>query len=191
MDQFVYPATLTPAVQDGGFVVTFVDIPEAITQGDDVPEALHQAADCLEEAMRDASDVVTTCPSPRLSRLGNMRWPCRPRRQPKRPCMWPCVRGSSPRWNSPHGCSATKKRSSLARPPSRLEAVASGSGARPLRAANSHRRVPVQSGGSPGQPRHRRRPCESVSQRQSHPTAVTGSASLTRMWPPGVKRQLL
>ena len=51
MDQFVYPATLTPDVQDGGFVVTFVDIPEAITQGNDVPEALHQAVDCLEEAI--------------------------------------------------------------------------------------------------------------------------------------------
>ena len=51
MDQFVYPATLTPEVQDGGFVVTFVDVPEAITQGDGVPEALHQAADCLEEAI--------------------------------------------------------------------------------------------------------------------------------------------
>ena len=51
MDQFVYPATLTPDAQDGGFVVTFVDVPEAITQGDDVPAALHQAADCLEEAI--------------------------------------------------------------------------------------------------------------------------------------------
>jgi antitoxin HicB len=51
MDQFVYPATLTPDVQDGGFVVTFMDVPEAITQGDDVPEALQHAADCLEEAM--------------------------------------------------------------------------------------------------------------------------------------------
>jgi antitoxin HicB len=51
MDQFVYPATLTPDAQDGGFVVTFVDVPEAITQGDAVPEALHQAADCLDEAI--------------------------------------------------------------------------------------------------------------------------------------------
>jgi antitoxin HicB len=61
MDQFVYPATLTPDPQDGGFVVTFVDVPEAITQGDDVPEALHQAADCLEEAivgrMRRRDDI--------------------------------------------------------------------------------------------------------------------------------------
>jgi antitoxin HicB len=51
MEQFVYPATLTPDAQDGGFVVTFVDVPEAITQGDNVPEALYQAADCLEEAL--------------------------------------------------------------------------------------------------------------------------------------------
>jgi antitoxin HicB len=32
-------------------VVTFSDVREAITQGDDVPEALHQAADCLDEAI--------------------------------------------------------------------------------------------------------------------------------------------
>ncbi len=51
MDQFVYPATLTPDAQDGGFVVTFVDVPEAITQGENVLEALQQAADCLDEAM--------------------------------------------------------------------------------------------------------------------------------------------
>jgi antitoxin HicB len=51
MQNFIYPATLTPETQDGGFVVTFPDVPEAITQGDDVAEALQQAADCLEEAI--------------------------------------------------------------------------------------------------------------------------------------------
>ena len=48
---FSYPATLTPDDEAGGFVVTFVDLPEAITQGDDVPDALAQAADALEEAV--------------------------------------------------------------------------------------------------------------------------------------------
>ncbi len=48
---FSYPATLIPDRDAGGFVVTFVDFPEAITQGDDVPDALAQAADALEEAM--------------------------------------------------------------------------------------------------------------------------------------------
>jgi antitoxin HicB len=51
MQNFIYPAMLTPDTQDGGFVVTFPDVPEAITQGDDVSEALQQAADCLEEAI--------------------------------------------------------------------------------------------------------------------------------------------
>jgi antitoxin HicB len=51
MQHFVYPALLTPEEHDGGFVVTFPDMPEAITQGDDVSDALQQAADCLEEAM--------------------------------------------------------------------------------------------------------------------------------------------
>ena len=51
MRNFVYPALLTPDEQDGGFVVTFPDVPEAITQGEDVSDALQQAADCLEEAI--------------------------------------------------------------------------------------------------------------------------------------------
>ena len=41
-----YPATFTPA-EEGGFVITFRDIPEAISQGDDEAEALHMAADVL------------------------------------------------------------------------------------------------------------------------------------------------
>jgi antitoxin HicB len=51
MQPFVYPAHLTPDDDDGGFVVTFVDLPEAITQGDDLTDALRQGADCLEEAI--------------------------------------------------------------------------------------------------------------------------------------------
>lgn len=45
-----YPATFTPA-EEGGFVVTFRDIPEAITQGDDEAEALAMAADVLLSSM--------------------------------------------------------------------------------------------------------------------------------------------
>lgn len=44
-----YPATLTP--DNGGFVVTFRDIPEAITQGDDEADALAMAKDALVTAM--------------------------------------------------------------------------------------------------------------------------------------------
>ena len=45
-----YPVTLTPE-KEGGYVVTFRDIPEAITQGETVEEALAMAAEALELAM--------------------------------------------------------------------------------------------------------------------------------------------
>lgn len=51
MRHFIYPALFTPDKRDGGFVVTFPDVPEAITQGDDIADTLEQAADCLEEAI--------------------------------------------------------------------------------------------------------------------------------------------
>lgn len=47
---FAYPVTLTPD-ESGGFVVTFRDIPEAITQGEDLHDALTEGADALEEAL--------------------------------------------------------------------------------------------------------------------------------------------
>src|ERR1035437_760582 len=48
---FIYPVTLTPDHADGGFVVTFADIPEAITQGNTEAEALAAAKDALETAL--------------------------------------------------------------------------------------------------------------------------------------------
>ena len=66
MEQFVYPAILTPDVKDGGFVVTFVDLPEAITQGETIEGALQEATDCLEEAI--ANRMVTSLPIPPPSR---------------------------------------------------------------------------------------------------------------------------
>jgi len=45
-----YPATFTPA-PEGGFVITFRDIPEAIAQGDDEAEALAEARSALATAM--------------------------------------------------------------------------------------------------------------------------------------------
>jgi antitoxin HicB len=45
-----YPAHFEPA-SEGGFVVTFRDIPEAITQGDTEAEALAMAEDVLVSAM--------------------------------------------------------------------------------------------------------------------------------------------
>ena len=46
---FDYPVTLTP--DDGTVLVTFADVPEAITFGMDKDEALLQAVDALETAL--------------------------------------------------------------------------------------------------------------------------------------------
>ena len=56
-----YPAALTPD-PDGGFTVTFRDVPEAITEGDTWDEALLRAEDALESAL--ARIVATYEPLP-------------------------------------------------------------------------------------------------------------------------------
>jgi antitoxin HicB len=48
---FVYPAKFERGDKSGVLVITFRDVPEAITQGKGDPDALWQAADCLEEAI--------------------------------------------------------------------------------------------------------------------------------------------
>jgi len=48
---FVYPATFERGDKAGILVITFRDLPEAITQGNGEKDALGQAADCLEEAI--------------------------------------------------------------------------------------------------------------------------------------------
>ena len=47
---YAYPCRLTPD-EDGGFVVTFRDVPEAITGGDDHAGALAMAEDALASAL--------------------------------------------------------------------------------------------------------------------------------------------
>jgi antitoxin HicB len=48
---FVYPARFERGGRPGVVVVTFRDVPEAITQGKGAKDAIWQAADCLEEAI--------------------------------------------------------------------------------------------------------------------------------------------
>ena len=64
MQNFVYPVQLTPDKKDGGFVVTFPDLPEAITQGEDRDDSLREAADCLEEAIANRIMMNLTIPIP-------------------------------------------------------------------------------------------------------------------------------
>jgi antitoxin HicB len=62
--EFAYPVLLTPAEGDGGFVVSFPDVPEAITQGEDTADALAQAEDALEEAIAGRIRRGEPIPSP-------------------------------------------------------------------------------------------------------------------------------
>ncbi|HEX3530810.1 MAG TPA: type II toxin-antitoxin system HicB family antitoxin [Thermoanaerobaculia bacterium] len=67
-----YPVTLTPDETDGGFVVTFQDVPEAITQGDDLDGALVQASDALEEAIAGRVRRGDSIPEPSEAGAGQL-----------------------------------------------------------------------------------------------------------------------
>lgn len=58
-----YPARFEPA-ENGGFVVSFRDIPEAITQGDSLEEAVDMARDALLTAMEFYFEDEKQVPSP-------------------------------------------------------------------------------------------------------------------------------
>lgn len=64
-----YPAHLEPQ-PEGGFTVTFPDIPEAITQGEDVEDALLHAADVLESAMDYYIEEGKAIPAPSKPKRG-------------------------------------------------------------------------------------------------------------------------
>ena len=66
----MYPVTLTPDEADGGFVVTFDDIPEAITQGDTEAEALAAAKDALESALDFYFEDRRAVPAPSKAKRG-------------------------------------------------------------------------------------------------------------------------
>jgi antitoxin HicB len=56
-----YPVHLEPA-NEGGFVATFPDVPEAITQGEDQTETLLRAIDALETALSFYTDEGADLP---------------------------------------------------------------------------------------------------------------------------------
>jgi antitoxin HicB len=66
-----YPALFMPAAE-GGYVVTFRDIPEAITQGDSDEEAMEMARDVLREAMGVYFSEKRSVPMPSKPKRGEM-----------------------------------------------------------------------------------------------------------------------
>lgn len=70
MNNFIFPVQLIPDEEDGGYVVTFRDLPEAITQGDSIAECLMEAVDCLEEAIAARIDDNKDIPQPSVLQAG-------------------------------------------------------------------------------------------------------------------------
>jgi antitoxin HicB len=70
MRQFTYAVKLTTDKRDGGYVVTCRDLPEVITQGESVKDALAEAADALDEAIAARIDDGREIPMPTAKKRG-------------------------------------------------------------------------------------------------------------------------
>lgn len=77
MELFSYPATVTEAYP-GDFVVRFADLPEAITGGSTVKEALANAPDCLAVAIEGYLERDWPLPPPRAAKEGEHAIPLDP-----------------------------------------------------------------------------------------------------------------
>lgn len=69
METLAYAVRLQPA-KEGGFVVTCRDLPEVVTQGDDVEDALAHASDAMDEAFAARIDDGDEFPKPSAVRKG-------------------------------------------------------------------------------------------------------------------------
>jgi antitoxin HicB len=69
-----YPATFTPD-EDGRPIVRFPDLPEAMTDGKDLPEASAEAQDCLGSALASRLAHKEDIPHPGRQRTGQKSVP--------------------------------------------------------------------------------------------------------------------
>jgi antitoxin HicB len=72
MNGFTYPATLVRDSKAGGYTITFRDLPEAITQAENIVEARIQGADCLEEAIAGRIRLKESIPEPSRVRKNDL-----------------------------------------------------------------------------------------------------------------------
>ena len=70
--EFAYPARFSKE-RDGGYLVTFPDLPDAITQGDSLDDAKEMAADCLAETIGARIAERDDIPSPSVAKRGHIR----------------------------------------------------------------------------------------------------------------------
>ncbi len=68
MHKFNFPAKFSRDRKEGGFIISFRDIPEAITEAETIEDCFVEAADCLEEAIAGRIDDRLDIPKPSKSR---------------------------------------------------------------------------------------------------------------------------
>ena len=66
-----YPASFLPEINGKGLHVRFPDLPEALTGGDDLPDTLAQASDCLAEAIAGRIARGNEIPPPSKAKRGH------------------------------------------------------------------------------------------------------------------------
>jgi len=69
MSSIAFRCRLDPD-EDGGYVATFPDLPFGATQGETIPEALNEAADCLETILAVLVDEGRDIPQPTKLKRG-------------------------------------------------------------------------------------------------------------------------
>ena len=70
---FQYPAKFDDDNAEGGFVVTFPDFPEAVTQGESLDEAMEMARDSLSMAIAYRIEHTEPVPAPSKRKGKNFR----------------------------------------------------------------------------------------------------------------------
>ena len=64
MHKFIFPAKFKHDKEEGGFIISFRDIPEAITEAETIENGFIEATDCLEEAIAGRIDDGLDIPKP-------------------------------------------------------------------------------------------------------------------------------
>lgn len=70
MQRFTYPVILTPDEAHGGYVVTCRDVPEVVTQGESIEDAISEAEGALEAAIEMRIEDGMDVPAPSAKRRG-------------------------------------------------------------------------------------------------------------------------
>jgi antitoxin HicB len=70
MRQFIYPVRLIRDRKDGGYVVSCRDLPETITQGNTIEEALSEAEGALQAAIEGRIEDGLDIPTPSQAKRG-------------------------------------------------------------------------------------------------------------------------